>query len=74
MLTIRVNGREKKFNVGCRTFVSLDELLKMLEVKELEVTHNGGTVSCQNYAGTTVKGGDTVGVTFLNSKLQGAAA
>jgi len=64
MLTIRVNGREKKFNIGCRSFVFLDELLKILEAKDPEVTHNGGTVRNQEFAVTAVKGGDTVGFTF----------
>jgi hypothetical protein len=64
MLTISVNGREKKFNIGCRTFLLLTEVLEMLEVKDREVTHNGGKVSHQEFENTTVKGGDTLGVNY----------
>jgi hypothetical protein len=64
MLTIRVNGREKKLNIGCRTFLSLTEVLALLEVKDQKVTHNGGAVSCQEFENTTVKGGDTLGVNY----------
>ena len=64
MLTISVNGREKKLNIGCRTFLQLPEVLEMLEVKNREVTHNGGKVSRQDFENTTVKGGDTLGVNY----------
>lgn len=68
MLTISVNGREKKFNIGCRTFISLIELLDILEVKDRKVTHNGGIVSCQKFEDVTVKGGDTLGVNYSEQK------
>lgn len=62
MLTISVNGREKKLNIGCRTFLSLTEVLRILEVKDRKITHNGGAVSCQEFAKITVKAGDTLGI------------
>lgn len=68
MMTISVNGREKKFNIGCRTFIALTELLNILEVKDRKVTHNGGTVSCQEFENITVKGGDTLGVNYSAHK------
>ncbi len=32
MLTLNINGTEEKLNIGCRTFVSLYELLHLLKV------------------------------------------
>ncbi len=60
MLTIKVNGIEEKMNIGCRTFVSLDELLKLLAVKDTAVTLNGKKVRCQDFAHITVNGGATI--------------
>ena len=65
MLTIKVNGREEKLSIGCRTFVSLDVLLKILESDVRSVTLNGETVSSHEFVQTTVKGGDSL---LLNSK------
>lgn len=62
MLTIMVNGNEKKLNIGCRTFVSLDVLLRILESNDQEVTLNGETVYSQGFGMTTVKCGDTLGL------------
>jgi hypothetical protein len=67
MLTITLNGRVEKLNIGCRTFVSLDILLKILEADDQEVTLNGETVRSHEFGKTTVTGGDTLGLAFLNS-------
>jgi hypothetical protein len=32
MLTLKINGEEEKISIGCRTFVSLYELLHLLEI------------------------------------------
>lgn len=58
MLTIKVNGREEKRNLGCRTFVTLDEMLKILESNVSQVTLNGKTVASHQYMETFVKSGD----------------
>jgi hypothetical protein len=63
MLTITVNGSEKKLNIGCRTFVSLDEMLNLLEVTDREVTLNGEKILCHEFPQTSVKGGDALGFT-----------
>lgn len=68
MLTITVNGHERKLSIGCRTFVSLDVLLKILEADDQEVTLNGATIRCQEFAQTDVKGGDTLELAFVNRK------
>lgn len=60
MLTIKVNGREEKVNIGCRTFVSLDVLLKIFETDARQVTLNGETIQSREFAQTTVTGGDIV--------------
>jgi hypothetical protein len=41
MLTLNVNGNEQKLNIGCRTFISLYELLHLLDLP------SGGTLSIQ---------------------------
>lgn len=58
MLTITVNGREEKLNIGCRTFVSLDVLLKILEVDGQDVTLNGEKICVRGFEKTFVNGGD----------------
>ena len=65
MLTIKVNGREEKLCIGCRTFVSLDVLLKILESDVRNVTLNGEVVSGHEFGSAMVKGGDSL---LLNSK------
>ena len=60
MLTISINGSDKKLNIGCRTFVSLDVLMKILEASNQKITLNGEAVSSTEFAKTTVKGGDNL--------------
>lgn len=60
MLTIKVNGREEKVNIGCRTFVALDVLLKVFESDARQVTLNGETIQSHGFAQTTVQGGDII--------------
>ena len=62
MMTITVNGREQKLNIGCRTFVNLDEMLKILEASDKEVTLNGETIRSKEFVKTPIKGGDTLGL------------
>ena len=66
MLTVTVNGREEKLNIGCRTFISLDVLMKLLAADNQEVTLNGEAVHSHEIGKTTVKGGDTI--KFANSR------
>jgi sulfur carrier protein ThiS len=65
MLTITLNEREEKFNIGCRTFVALDELLRLLSADDSAVTLNGDKISSKNMANTMVKGGDTLALPGL---------
>jgi sulfur carrier protein ThiS len=60
MLTITVNGQQKKLSIGCRTFISLDVLLRMLEADVQSVTLNGEIISRQDFGNTTIKGGDSL--------------
>ena len=61
MLTIKINGREEKLNIGCRTFVPLDELLGLLKADSVNDMHiNGETITPHLLANTTVKNGDVL--------------
>jgi len=60
MLTITVNGCEEKLNIGCRTFIALDELMGLLSAKESAVTLNGDKISRNNLTSTIVHGGDSL--------------
>lgn len=60
MLTITVNGQEKKLSIGCRTFISLDVLLEMLEADLQFVKLNGEIISRPEFGNTTVKSGDSL--------------
>lgn len=64
MLTIKVNGREEKLSIGCRTFVSLDVLLKILEADVQMVTLNGKTIPSHDFGQTTVNSGDALKLVF----------
>ena len=65
MLTITINGNEEKLNIGCRTFIALDELMGMLSVNGSSVTLNGTLVSSTSVARTIVKGGDSLALPGL---------
>lgn len=58
MLAITVNGREEKLNIGCRTFIALDELLRIFSATDSAVTLNGEEISGNNISNTIVNGGD----------------
>ena len=60
MLTITLNEREEKLNIGCRTFVALDVLLRLLSANDSGVTLNGIKISSNNLASTMVNGGDSL--------------
>jgi len=66
MLTIMVNGREEKVSIGCRTFVSLDVLLNILESSAQQVTLNGVTIRSHEFSQTTVNGGDVIKMAVAN--------
>ena len=65
MLTIKVNGSEKKLNIGCRTFVCLGELLRLLSAKDSTATLNGEIISSNTVADIMVKGGDCLALPGL---------
>lgn len=69
MLTIKVNGREEKLVIGCRTFVTLNVLLKILESDAQEVILNGETIQSGKFAGTTVNSGDNLKLAVANRKI-----
>jgi sulfur carrier protein ThiS len=65
MLTITLNGHEEKLNIGCRTFVCLGELLRLLSANDSTATLNGEIISSNNVADTIVKGGDSLALPGL---------
>jgi hypothetical protein len=58
MFTITVNGHEEDLHIGCRTFVSLDELLKLLESRVKELKLNGKHILSNEFVSTYVNRGD----------------
>jgi len=60
MLTILVNGLVRKLSIGCRTFITLDVLMRLLEADDQEATLNGETISIREFGNTAVKGGDSI--------------
>jgi hypothetical protein len=67
VLTIIVNGHEKKINIGCRTFVSLDVLIGLLEADDQEITLNGEAFRNHEFGKTMVNGGDSLTLAFATS-------
>jgi sulfur carrier protein ThiS len=60
MLKIKVDGREQQLNIGCRTFVTLDVLLRILGSNAARVTLNGAVISSNQFETTTVNSGDSL--------------
>lgn len=60
MLTIAVNGLEKKLHIGCRTFVSLGEILNILKSKGERVQLNGKEIPDHEFSKIMVSSGDTL--------------
>lgn len=62
-MTITVNGKTERFNIGCRTFVSITELLSMLDVvvgTRPAVQLNDTMIDPADYSGNIVKSGDPI--------------
>lgn len=62
-MTITVNGKTESFNIGCRTFVSITEMLSMLDVAvgtRLAVQLNDTVIAPADYTAYTVKSGDRI--------------
>lgn len=61
MLTLNINGNEEKLNIGCRTFISLYELLHLLEVPSgvpLSVKVNTKAIEPRGYMLHNISTGD----------------
>ena len=67
-MTITVNGRVRKVEIGCRTFISINELLRFLDYEKTPVASlelNNISISKHLYGGTMISGGDKI--TFFDS-------
>lgn len=72
MLTLNINNVEEKINIGCRTFISLYELLHLLEVpsnKAGSVMVNNEIVEPRKYMLHTVSNGDRLTIDSISTKL-----
>lgn len=62
-MTITVNGKTEHFSIGCRTFVSITELLSMLDDvigTRPVVQLNDAVIAPADYTVNTVKSGDRI--------------
>jgi len=62
-MTITVNGKTECFNIGCRTFVSITELLSMLDAvvgSRPVVQLNDTVIDPADYTVNAVKSGDRI--------------
>lgn len=62
-MTITVNGKTESFNIGCRTFVSIAEVLSLSGVvtdTRPAVQVNDTVVDPADYTVVTVKSGDRI--------------
>jgi hypothetical protein len=61
MLSITINGKKEKFFIGCRTFISVYELLHILEVPagvSVSILVNEREIEAQRYLLHTISSGD----------------
>ncbi len=62
-MTITVNGMTERLNIGCRTFVSITELLSILDVvvgSRPAVQLNEAVIDPADYVANAVKSGDCI--------------
>ena len=63
LVTITVNGKTERFNIGCRTFISVANLLSMLGVvaETRPAVHvNDTLINPAQYTVSTVRHGDRI--------------
>lgn len=63
MLSLTVNGKGEKLNIGCRTFISLSELLHQMEVSSSETLNvhiNTRNIEPHDFLKLMVSSGDNV--------------
>ena len=61
-MTITVNGKTLDLNIGCRTFISMSNLLELLKVSNLpsSIELNNQPIDRLGFASTTVNAGDKI--------------
>ena len=62
-MKITINGKKQDVNIGCRTFISINELLAFFPArltKSASVDLNGNKVLLDNFINTFVKDGDQI--------------
>ena len=61
-MTITVNAIKLDMNIGCRTFISISNLLELLKVGNLpsSIELNKQLIDRLNFASTTVNAGDKI--------------
>lgn len=67
MLTLNINDKEEKFHIGCRTFISLYELLHKLETtsdRSFQVCVNSQSIEPGKYMEHMISNGDKITVIY----------
>lgn len=67
MLTLTVNGKEERLNIGCRTFISLYELLHLLEIptcNKLNIQVNSVGVESREFMLRMISNGDNLTINY----------
>lgn len=77
-MKVTVNSRQEEIHLGCRSYLYLDQLLRLLvlaDAKEVQVTVNGQQIEKDNFSSAEVKSADKVRITvcragIINSKQE----
>lgn len=62
-MKISVDGKQEEIHSGCRSYLYVDQLLKLLKLEQapdVQVTVNGCLVENSTYAATEIKSADKV--------------
>lgn len=65
-MKITVNGKQQEIHSGCRSYLYVDQLLKLLKLEQapdMKVTVNGFLVKSSTYAAAEIKTADKVEIT-----------
>lgn len=67
MLSLTINSRQEKLTIGCRTFISLYELLHLLEIPTcttLNVQVNAVEIESREFMQRMISNGDTLTINY----------
>lgn len=67
MLSLTINSKQEKLHIGCRTFISLYELLHLLEIKScnsLDISVNSAAIESHEYMRRMISSGDNLTINY----------